>query len=361
MLEVRNVCKKFGKKLVLDNINFNVKDGEYVVILGPTGAGKTTLLRIIAGLEYPTKGEIWKNGRRIDCLEAEERKIAYLSQSYALFPHMTVLENVMFPGIVQGKNIETTKKIAEEYLALTNLLGRKNAFPHELSGGMMQRVALARALASGFDILLFDEPLRALDAKLRNMLRSELKKIAEEFNITVLHVTHDEEEAMEIGDRILVLRRGKIIQQGTPEEIYMRPATPFVANFIGGGNFLVFFVEEKDGKTMKLRDAHGRTLVVSKDYTLRKGERVLVCFRAEHIELAKEQKQNGFLGKVEKIYAVGKFYEIEFVTAHERFLIKLPGTENLPVSEGEMCWAVPEDVLCFSGEHLDITDELEVE
>lgn len=361
MLEIRNLSKKFDKKIVLDNLSFNVKKGEYLVVLGPTGAGKTTLLRIIAGLEKCTSGEVWREGKRIDSLEPEERKIAYLSQTYALFPHMSILENVMFPRIVAGAEIGIAKKVAEEYLSLTNLLSRKSSLPREMSGGMMQRVALARALASGFEVLLFDEPLRALDAKLRIMLRSELKKIAKDFGITVIHVTHDEEEAMEIGDRIIVLRRGKIIQNDTPGKIFNEPATPFVANFVGGGNFMVFFVDGLEGDKLRLKDVHGRILKVSAKKKFRQGVKVLVCIRYEQMALAKKEDENSFHGRVDKIYPVGKFYEIDFTTEYEHFLIKMPITERLPVAEGESCWLKAREALCFSAENMNILDELEVE
>ncbi|MEM3395914.1 MAG: ABC transporter ATP-binding protein [Thermoplasmata archaeon] len=361
MIEIKGLSKRFGKKLVLDNLNFKVEKGEYIVILGPTGAGKTTLLRIIAGLERPTSGEVWRDGRRIDKLEPEERKIAYLSQTYALFPHMNILENVMFPRIVSGTNPAIAMKVAEEYLTLMNLLSRKTSFPREMSGGMMQRVALARALASGFEILLFDEPLRALDAKLRIMLRSELKKIAKDFGITVIHVTHDEEEAMEIGDRIIVLRRGKIVQEGKPEKIFSEPATPFVANFVGGGNFMAFFVEACSSNELILKDVHGRKLKVVVNKKFKVGEKVLVCMRYEQMELVMTEEENSFYGCVDKIYQVGKFYEIDFSTEYERLLAKMPITERLPANEGVHCWLKPKKVLCFSAENLNIQEELEVE
>lgn len=360
MLEVKNLSKKFGRNFALKKINFCVEQGEYVVVLGPTGAGKTTLLRLIAGLERATEGEIWWRGERIDCLEPEERKIAYLSQNYALFPHMTILENVMFARVVQGENQKTARKIAEEYLQLTHLLERKESFPREMSGGMMQRVALARALASGFRLLLFDEPLRALDAKLRVMLRSELKKIAKDFGITVIHVTHDEEEAMEMGDRIILLRKGRIVQEGTPEQIFNMPLTPFVANFVGGGNFLVFFVDRCED-FLVLKDVHGRVLSLREERKFRPGEKVLVCVRHEHVSFLKAKEENSFYGCIEKIYLAGKFYEIDFNTEHERWLIKLPITDALSLKEGEYCWIKPSKILCFSTQNLNIAEELEVE
>lgn len=360
MLEVKNLSKKFGRNFALRDVSFRVRPGEYVIILGPTGAGKTTLLRVIAGLERASAGEIWWRGERIDNLEAEERKIAYLSQTYALFPHMTILENVMFPRLVQGERQEVAKKIAQEYLHLTNLLSRKDSFPREMSGGMMQRVALARALASGFNLILLDEPLRALDAKLRIILRAELKKIARDFGITVIHVTHDEEEAMEIGDRIIVLRKGRIIQDGRPEDIFNHPATPFVANFVGGGNFLLFFVE-KCQEALWLRDVHGRVLKLSSDRRFKPGERVLVCFRHEQIDILKSPEENSFYGRIKKIYLAGKFYEVDFSTEHEHWLIKLPLTARLSLKEGEDCWVRPRNALCFSAQNLNIAEELEVE
>lgn len=360
-IEVNGIQKKFGKKVALDNVSFGVDKGEYVVLLGPTGAGKTTLLRIIAGLENPTQGRVYVDGCDVTALEPEERNITYLSQTYALFPHMSILENVMFARIVKGFDKADARKVAEEFLMLTHLIERKNAYPAEMSGGMMQRVALARALASNSQLMLFDEPLRALDAKLRIMLRSELRKIAKDFKITVIHVTHDEDEAMEMGDRIIVLRRGKIIQDAKPSEIYLNPKTPFVANFVGGGNFFVFYVEKNTGNELILKDAHGRMLTLKKNTGMAEGTKVLVCVRAEHVALSREEVPNAFYGEIRHIHITDRFYEIDFRTEREYLHVKIPLVEKLDFEEGMQCWAHIRNAICFDATDLNIVDELEVE
>jgi len=238
---IENLSKRFGKKNALVNINLEINRGDYTVILGQTGAGKTTLLKIIAGLIPASKGSIYKDGELMDNLPPEERNLAYLPQTddYSLFPYMNVWQNSLFSPKMRGeKSIDEINAIGNEVLDLVNLRHRYAAFPHELSGGMKQRVALARAIAADADVFLLDEPLRALDARLRIILRTEIKKLVTDLKKTTFHVTHDQEEALAVADHILIINNGEVVQIGSPEEIYQRPTTLFSAFFFGVSNLI---------------------------------------------------------------------------------------------------------------------------
>jgi len=235
---VENVVKQFGDFLALDNINLEVKTGSLVALLGPSGSGKSTLLRLIAGLETPDQGKIFLTGKDATDQDVRDRNIGFVFQHYALFKHMTIRKNIAF-GLEIRK--EPKAKIAdrvEELLELVQLKGLGNRYPSQLSGGQRQRVALARALAVQPSVLLLDEPFGALDAKVRKELRAWLRRLHDEVHVTSVFVTHDQEEAMEVSDEIVVMNKGKIEQIGTPAEVYDNPATPFVMSFIGPVNVL---------------------------------------------------------------------------------------------------------------------------
>ncbi len=238
-LQIKNIRKTFGNFVALDNINFELKKGEFLCLLGPSGCGKTTLLRIIAGLEEPDSGSIFLNGKDITNLHPSKRNFGIVFQSYALFPNMTAYENIAF-GLKNKKNGKINlKDQINRLLSLVNLNHVKSKYPSQLSGGEQQRVALARALAVNPNFLLLDEPLSALDAKVRNKLRRDIRETQEKLNITTIMVTHDQEEALTMADRIVVMNKGKIMQIDTPQTIYEFPANPFVADFIGDINFIL--------------------------------------------------------------------------------------------------------------------------
>ena len=250
---IENLCKRFGKKNALVDINLQINKGSYVVILGPTGAGKTTLLKIIAGLIPASKGSIFKDGELLNVISPEERNLAYLPQTsdYSLFPYMNVWQNTLFSPKMRGeKTVDEINAVGSEVLDLVNLRHRYAAFPHELSGGMKQRVALARAIAADADVFLLDEPLRALDARLRIILRTEIKKLVTDLEKTTFHVTHDQEEALAVADHILIINNGKIVQIGSPEEIYQRPITLFSAFFFGVSNLIPAKLESQEQEKM---------------------------------------------------------------------------------------------------------------
>lgn len=254
-LSIQNISISFGKTTALDNISINLEKGEYVVVLGPSGSGKTSLLKVVSGLYTPDSGKVLVNSKEITHLAPEERSVAFMPQTYALFNKMNVWQNVTYGPELQQKSKSEIETICNTILELVHLENRKTAYPDELSGGMKQRTALARALATNFPILLLDEPLRALDARLRIELRTELRRIVKELGFTALHVTHDQNEAMAIADRILILHEGKIVQIGTQAEIYFNPATVFVTSFMDEINHLEGFITKKEPiKNMKSQD-----------------------------------------------------------------------------------------------------------
>ncbi len=236
-VRLNNVVKKFKDVIAVDHVSFEVEDGEFFALLGPSGSGKTTVLRIIAGLEEPDEGEVWIDDVNVTKLHPKDRDVAMVFQNYALYPHMTVYENIAFPLIVKKRSLglsedEIRKRVIEiaKLLNIEDLLNRK---PSQLSGGQQQRVALARALIRKPKVWLLDEPLSNLDAKLRVYMRAELKKLQKDLKITTIYVTHDQIEAMTMADRIAVINLGRILQIGPPEELYNKPINTFVASFIG--------------------------------------------------------------------------------------------------------------------------------
>ena len=239
-IEVRNLYKAFGKTVVCDHLNLDIPSGELVALLGPSGSGKTSLLRIIAGLERPDAGTVHFHGEDATEADVRDRNVGFVFQHYALFNHMTIFENVAFGLRVRPKatrpSDEQIRKKVTELLELVQLDWIADRYPHQLSGGQRQRIALARALAVEPKVLLLDEPFGALDAKVRKELRRWLRRLHDEVHLTSVFVTHDQDEAMEVADRIVVMNHGRIEQQGTPDEVYDHPATPFVLQFLGDVN-----------------------------------------------------------------------------------------------------------------------------
>ncbi len=237
-IQVRNVSKYYGSVKALHNVDLDINDGEYVVMLGPSGCGKTTLLKSIAGIIDLSSGSISISGQEVTGLPPEDRGIGFVFQNYALFTHMTALENASYGLMARGETRERAKRIGRDMLRLVHLAERERAMPKELSGGMQQRLAIARAMATGSKLLLLDEPMNALDAHIRTELRVELRRMVKQLGLTAIHVTHDQEEAMALADKIIIMRKGKVLQVGTPKEVYANPSSPFVASFLGEANFV---------------------------------------------------------------------------------------------------------------------------
>lgn len=278
-LSIQNIRKKFNKIEVLKGINLDINKGEFVCFLGPSGCGKTTLLRIIAGLEKNDSGVILVDEKNITHLEPSERNLSMVFQSYALFPNMTVYENIEYGLKKKIKDKSLRAKKIEEVLRLVNLEHISSKYPDEMSGGQQQRVSLARAIALEPNILLLDEPLSALDAKVRENLRKEIKDIQRKLGITTIMVTHDQEEALTMADRIAVMNGGEIVQFGTPKEIYSSPKNIFVADFIGKINFIT-------------------------------NKEEVFAIRPEMIEFSLEKEDKSFVGKIKSIEFRGAFYRI---------------------------------------------------
>lgn len=237
-IEVKNLNKSFGDFQAIKDISFTIEEGQLIGFLGPSGGGKTTVLRMLAGLETPDSGDISFNGKLVNDISPQDRGIGFVFQNYALFRHMTVYENVAFGLKIKKKSKAEIHARVSELLELTGLAGKKDNYPHELSGGQRQRVAFARALAPEPQLLLLDEPFAAIDAKVRKELRGWLKEMINRVGITTIFVTHDQDEAVEVADDILIINQGKLEQQGTPISIYRNPQTPFVAGFIGQSDVL---------------------------------------------------------------------------------------------------------------------------
>ncbi len=237
-VKVNQLTKAFGDNLVFKDIDFTIEQGEFITLLGPSGCGKSTLLRSIAGLNDIDAGEIWVDGQNITQLAPQKREIGMVFQSYALFPNMTVTDNIGFGLKMKGIGSKQAQSDIAKFIELVELSGKEKYYPHELSGGQRQRVALARALVMQPRILLLDEPLSALDAKIRKNLRQQIREIQKELNLTTVFVTHDQEEAMLMSDRIFLMNQGEIVQQGKPEEIYTQPKNEFVAGFMGHYNLV---------------------------------------------------------------------------------------------------------------------------
>lgn len=278
-VEMKNIYKRYGDFLASDNVSFGIEKGKLVALLGPSGSGKTTLLRMIAGLENPNSGDIFIDGKRVNDIPASKRGIGFVFQNYALFRYMTVFGNVAFGLELQKMPKKQIKERVKELLELTGLSGMEKRYPNQLSGGQRQRVAFARALAPNPQVLLLDEPFAAIDAKVRTELRSWLKEMVEKLGITSIFVTHDQDEAVEVADEIIITNHGTIEQMGTPVEIYKSPGTPFVAKFIGRSS-----VVEEYGKLKGFDQVEGADRAV---------------IRPEFIKISKSGKLDQYISAAE--------------------------------------------------------------
>jgi len=326
-VELRSLVKKFGGFVAVDRINVSIRKGEFLSLLGGSGCGKTTTLRMIAGFERPTEGDIVVDGKVINDTPAKSRNMGMVFQSYALFPTLTVYENIAFGLRVRKKNKNEIEDRVHHLLKLAYMQELSNRYPAQLSGGQQQRVALLRALAIEPTVLLLDEPLSNLDAKLRVEMRNEIKKMQSELNITTIYVTHDQEEALAVSDRIAVMNRGAIHQVGTPVEIYTKPADGFVADFIGLSNFLPCVVAEPNEVEFE-----GRVLHIKGMEATRLGEKVTLSFRPEYVNLERsdQPESKGFQGitipaKLSFEIFLGAMVRIETLTVGgQLILIEMP-------------------------------------
>jgi len=363
-VRIVNVTKRFGKLVALDNVSLHIRDMEYFALLGPSGCGKTTLLRLVAGLIKPDEGEIYIGDRLVNDVPPEDRDIGFVFQTFALFPHMTSWNNVTYGPRVKGYDMGKAETIGHEVLEMVKLHERLDAFPSELSGGMMQRIAVARALAAGAKILLLDEALGQLDAKVRNELRYEIRRMAKDLGLTAIHVTHDQTEAMAISDRIAVMKKGKIIQVGTPQELYLTPQNIFVAHFIGESNFLEGYISNISGKenTIMLR---GDLTVQAINHQAKQGERIVLAIRPEIFEIKKEAKdKNSISGTIERVTFEGTNirYEVRLENQDVIVVVKPSLTQEwFNIGEKVSASFLPEKAHIFTYPDTGLKEEIAVE
>ena len=342
-IALSNITKRFGAVTAVDDVSLDIAAGEFVCLLGASGCGKTTLLRILAGFTRPDSGEVVVNGKRVDLLPPHKREVGFVFQSYALFPTKTVADNIGFGLAVRGRpRAETARRVAE-LCELTRLEGMEGRYPHELSGGQQQRVALARALATQPSMLLLDEPLSALDAKIRAHLRDEIRAVVDRLKITTVYVTHDQEEALSIADRVAVMEAGRLLQVDLPMNIYLHPRRRFVADFVGASNMLPGRLLQ-DSRV----EVDGLRLELPVPEPLRAAADLTVCIRPEHVVLRRpDGGTSGGKCTVDGITFAGPTVRARFVTAGGQSLIAdVPTHEwlTLGIRQGDPAlWDVRKD------------------
>jgi iron(III) transport system ATP-binding protein len=323
-----HVTKTFGPVVAVRDVSFEIEPGALVTLLGPSGCGKTTTLRLIAGLEMPTSGRIRIGDDDVTTLPATERDVSMVFQSYALFPHMTVLENVAYGLSVSGSKKAEAHARAEDGLALVGLAGYGKRLPSELSGGQQQRVAVARALVLEPEVLLFDEPLSNLDAKLRRHVREEIRELQQKLGLTSVYVTHDQGEALAVSDRIIVMRNAEIAQAGAPHELYDQPVDQFVADFIGDANLLEAEITAVNGALATVRIGPLTRELPHRGLTLGPAH---VALRPETIRLVSERQEGAIAGAVQKATYLGSHMEYTVRTAEgDLFVIDRDVERALP-------------------------------
>jgi putative spermidine/putrescine transport system ATP-binding protein len=350
-LTLSNISKRFGDSYAVRDFNLDVEKGEFVSFLGPSGCGKTTTLRMVAGFETPTDGMITLAGADITDKAPNQRNMGMIFQSYALFPNMTVSQNIGFGLRVRKLSKSEIKNRVDEMVSLVNLEKHVHKFPYQLSGGQQQRVALARALSIRPDVLLLDEPLSALDAKIRVNLRAQIRDIQKRLGITAIFVTHDQEEALSISDRIVVMYEGNVEQVGTPFEIYNFPQTSFVANFVGSLNTAVAEVSDPTKGLLNLDGVQFGS--AAKMDGLKKGDKVRIAIRPERFSFASEVKKANVVDcQIENITFLGSVVRVHMLIGESKFTMD---TFNYPSLELPKIGAM-EQVTC-SREAVLVLDE----
>ena len=346
-LQALNLEKQYGAAMAVDGVDLDARPGEFVSLLGPSGCGKTTSLRLIAGLERPDAGRITIDGRDVTDVPPQRRGLGMVFQQYALFPNLNAYENIAFALRVRRLPKTEIERRVAELLAVVHLEDAAGRYPHQLSGGMQQRVALARALAAEPPLLLLDEPLSALDAAIRDELRTELRRLQRALELTVIYVTHDQAEAMAISDRIVVMERGKVNQVGSPQELYDRPATRFAAGFIGASNRRVTTVELVGGQAV-IRWGEAR-LPIARNGPLPSGSTVMAAWRPEAATLTAAGDAASVLhGQIELITFLGPITRLDVRVPgdEEPVLVDLVSTAAAHLETGQsVAVAVPPDAI----------------
>ncbi|MFV0445626.1 MAG: ABC transporter ATP-binding protein [Planctomycetaceae bacterium] len=338
LIELRNVQKRFGAVTAVNGVSLSVAKGEFVSLLGPSGCGKTSTLNLIAGFSSIDSGEILIDGRSMNSVPPNKRNLGMVFQSYALFPHLTVLENIRFGLRMAGVPRAVGTQRALDALALVRLDGFGGRGIHELSGGQRQRVALARAIVTKPLALLLDEPLSALDANLREEMRGELREIQQTTGISTVLVTHDQEEALALSDKIVVMRGGSVEQVGTPREIYYRSTNVFVANFVGETNFFDVTISKADGQSLEGTTQSGMRIVAHPKETVGQGDVVRFAIRPEAVRLDTDSLlENSYEARVEQVTFLGQVTRAKLSLGTDEFSLRLTNSDTVaPVAEGDL-------------------------
>ena len=334
-VQFRSVVKRYGSVVAVDDVSFTIEPSTLVTLLGPSGCGKTTTLRLIAGLEMASEGQILIGDKDVTMLSAAERDVSMVFQSYALFPHMNVIQNVSYGPSVSGLPKAEAEAMAREKLKLVGLEGYDKRLPSELSGGQQQRVAVARALVLEPQVLLFDEPLSNLDAKLRRRVREDIRELQRTLNLTVVYVTHDQQEALAVSDRVIVMSNARIAQSGAPRDLYESPANLFVADFIGDANLITAELVEKRGETASVRVGGVSVSMPHRDQA--PGE-VKVAIRPEAVVLHVARPSGpAIAGHVAKAAYLGTHMEYTVTTAAGELFVVDRAVER-PLAPGTEVW-----------------------
>jgi putative spermidine/putrescine transport system ATP-binding protein len=307
-LQIRGLCKNYGSTAALTAIDFEIRQGEFVTLLGPSGSGKTTMLLIVAGLIQPDAGEVWIDGNLCTFMPSHKRNIGIVFQNYALFPHMTLYENIAFPLRMRGFIESKIRNEVRRVLAIVQLSGVEDRLPSQLSGGQQQRIALARCIVYQPPIILMDEPLGALDKKLRQQLQFEIRQLHQRLGITILYVTHDQEEALAMSDRICLMNKGGIEQIGTPSDLYFRPRTVFAADFLGDSNLIDAIVISRSDRAVDLKGMDHSAIKATMAEAVSPGQRVKYMVRPENVRIlaAGEQADNQLGARLHDVILLGQ-------------------------------------------------------
>ena len=355
MVKIDNVNKKYGDNHVVKDLFLEIKKGEFLTMLGPSGCGKTTTLRMIAGFETPTTGNIYIEGEEIQNNEPYNREVNTVFQNYALFPHMSIYDNLAFGLSVKKVDKAEIKKRVTEILELVQLVGFENRKPDQLSGGQKQRVAIGRALINRPKVLLLDEPLGALDLKLRKQMQFELKRLQKKLGITFVYVTHDQEEALTMSDRIAIMYSGNLEQVGTPKEIYEKPNSKFVADFIGESNIFYGVASKKDNDVLEVKLESGSVEAINAQ--VKDNEIIYVLVRPENIKLSKDSVEGfSLVGKVKEHVYIGNVNKTIIVlpTGMEIKMNTTPKVALLPVDSEIYVYWEKEDAVVIKSENQEI-------
>lgn len=360
-IEAVDLAKRFGRITALEKCNLTIEDGEYVAILGPSGCGKTTLVKLLSGIWTPTEGRVLVDGKDVTDLGVEDRDLGYVFQNIVLFPHMDVWRNATYGPWVHDRAPADVDHVGKEVLELVKMLHERGMFPRELSMGSQQKVALARALANRARLLMLDEPLSALDTRVRLDLRYALRRIVKDLGLTAVHVTHDQEEAMSVADRVVVIRKGRIVEQGPPERLYNQPQDVFTANFVGESNFL-------EGAVRRIR-ADWAFVELRSGYILRvpakgllEGDPVVLAARPEWLTLSKEGFGNVIPGRIENRRFLGATERLQVrLFTSDLVSVDVPASQSLNTDRHVMVAFHETNILVYPRPYAGLQEALKLE